>query len=69
MNYGVNFYQKGITIMSPNNQNKIIKLGPKWNGLYILNITLIISYHAYAAQTPQNRTWHDWYKIMRHIYC
>jgi len=68
MNYKVNFYQKGITITSPNNQNKIIMLGPKWNGLYILNITPIISYHAYAAQTPQNHTWHDWHKIIEHIY-
>ena len=42
MNCGVNFYQKGITIMSPNNQNEIIMSGPKQNGLYILNITPIV---------------------------
>jgi len=68
MNYRVNFYQKGITITSPNNQNKIIMLESKWNSLYILNITPIIPYHAYAAQTPQNYTWHDWHKIIGHIY-
>jgi len=68
MNCGVNFYQKGITITSSNNQNEIIMSGPKRNGLYILNITPIIPHHAYAAQTPQNHTWHNWYKIMGHIY-
>jgi len=68
MNYGVNFYQKGITITLPNNQNEIIMSEPKWNSLYILNITSIISHHAYAAQTPQNHTWHDWHKIIGHIY-
>jgi len=68
MNCGVNFYQKGITIMSPNNQTEIIMSGPKRNGLYMLDITPIISYHAYATQTPQNCTWHDWHKIMGHIY-
>jgi len=68
MNCGVNFYQKGITITSPNNQNEIIMSGPKWNGLYMLDITPIIPHHAYAAQIPQNRTWHDWHKVMGHIY-
>jgi len=68
MNCEINFYQKGITIMSPNNQNEIIISGPKQNSLYILNITPIIPHHAYAAQTPQNHTWHDWHKIMGHIY-
>jgi len=68
MNCGVNFYQKGITITSPNNWNEIIMSGPKRNGLYMLDITLIISYHAYATQTPQNRTWHNWHKVMGHIY-
>ena len=42
--------------------------GPKQNSLYILNITPIISHHAYVAQTPQNHIWHDWHKIMGHIY-
>jgi len=42
--------------------------GPKWNDLYILNITPIISHYAYAAQTPQNCTWYDWHKIIGHIY-
>ena len=42
--------------------------GPKQNGLYMLDITPIIPYHAYAAQIPQNHTWHDWYKVMGHIY-
>jgi len=54
--------------MSPNNQNKIIISGPKLNGLYILNITPIISYYTCATQTPQNHTWHDWHKIIGHIY-
>jgi len=68
MNCGVNFYQKGITITSPNNQNEIIISGPKQNGLYMLDITPITSYHACAAQIPQNHTWHDWHKVMGHIY-
>jgi len=68
MNCRVNFYQKRITITSSNNQNEIIMSGPKQNGLYMLNITPIISYYACTAQTPQNRTWHDWHKIMGHIY-
>jgi len=68
MNCRVNFYQKGITITSPNNQNKIIISGLKQNGLYMLDITSIISHHACTAQIPQNRTWHDWHKVMGHIY-
>jgi len=42
--------------------------GPKQNSLYMLDITPIIPHHIYAAQTPQNRTWHDWHKVMGHIY-
>jgi len=68
MNCRVNFYQKGITITSPNNQNEIIILGPKQNGLYMLDITPITSHHACTAQIPQNCTWHDWHKVMGHIY-
>jgi len=68
MNCGVNFYQKGITITSPNNWNGIIISGPKQNGLYMLDITPITSHHACAAQIPQNHTWHDWHKIIGHIY-
>jgi len=59
MNCGINFYQKEITIISPNNQNEIIMLGPKQNGLYMLNITPIISHYACATQTLQNYTWYD----------
>ena len=54
--------------MSPNNQNEIIILGPKQNGLYMLNITPIISHYACATQTLQNYIWYDWHKIMGHIY-
>jgi len=56
MSCGVNFHQKIIAITSSNNQNEVIMTGPKQNGLYILNVTTITSYHAYATQTPQNHT-------------
>jgi len=68
MNCGVNLYQKRIIIMLLNNQNEIIMSGPKLNSLYILDITSIISHHACATQTSQNHTWHDWHKIIGHIY-
>ena len=54
--------------MPLNNQNEIIMSGPKLNSLYILDITPIISHHACATQTSQNHTWHDWHKIIGHIY-
>ncbi|KAF5345723.1 hypothetical protein D9757_014965 [Collybiopsis confluens] len=68
INCGIKFRQKGIDVTAPNQANKIIITGTKTNGLYPIDVTTKIPIHSYAAHAPQNRTWHNWHKIMGHIY-